>query len=125
MTKKKLNIILGTLLTIFGLVCTGISIFNYIKPEIVIDINKVKEKSIADCQQHSLNNGFSTSRMGDEIISTAREITSFLNNPMPFVYKSTIVIEKCQNMNLSYYCAGPDCEQKFIFKMKFPTQKQN
>lgn len=122
MNSKKYNIILGTLLIIFGLICTGISVFNYLKPEIVVDINKIKETSISECQQNALNNGFSTSRIGDEIIATARNQTNVLNNPMPLVYKSTIVIEKCDNMHLTYYCVGTECEQKFIFKMKFPTQ---
>lgn len=124
MNKKKRNTLLGTLLIIFGLVCTGISIFNYIKPEITVDIIKIKEDSIYACQQHALSNGFSTSRMGDEIIATSKNNESFLKNPMPFVYKSTIVIEKCENMHLTYYCAGGDCEQEFIFKMKFPIQRQ-
>ncbi len=122
MNTKKYHIILGCLLMIFGFVCTGFSIFNYIKPEIVIDINTVKEKAIADCQQNALNNGFSASRMGDEIIVSAKNSAEIFNNPMPSVYKSSIVIEKCENMHLSYYCIGEECSQKFVFKMIFPQK---
>lgn len=121
MNTKKYHIILGTLLMLFGLICTGFSMYNYAKPEIVVDMKLIKENSINNCQQIALNNGFSSSRMGDEIIVSPRISSKALINPMPLVYKSTIVLEKCENMHLTYYCIGDECEQKFTFKMKFPN----
>lgn len=120
MNTKKYHMIIGILLMLFGIICTGFSMYNYVKPEITVNIKTLEEKSIKDCQQIAINNGFSSSRIGDELIMTSRNSLRDLNNPMPLVYKSTIVIEKCDNMHLISYCIGQECDQNFNFKMKFP-----
>lgn len=117
MNTKKYHAIIGTLLIIFGLICTGISIANYLKPEAKVDIESISLASLKNCQQEAINSGFNVAMAGDELRISPKK-TEVLNNPMPEIYKLSILITKCENVYVESFCAGEECSQPIELIMK-------
>jgi len=118
MNIKKYHIILGLLLTLFGIVCTSFSIMNYLKPEMEVNIVNIKNTAINKCQQEGINVGFNVMKTNDELSFTPKG--DALENPTPYMYKASLLIEKCPNMHVKYFCMGEECESPLILKMNFP-----
>lgn len=118
MNIKKYHIILGLLLTLFGIVCTSFSIINYLKPELEVNIINIKNTSINECQQEGINAGFNVMKSNDNLTFTPKG--DVLNNPTPYMYKASLLIEKCSNLHVEYFCMGEECDNPLILKMKFP-----
>jgi hypothetical protein len=117
MNTKKYHMIIGTLLVLFGVVCTTISVFIYLKPEIQPDLNGLINAKTQECYNLAVSSGFNveTVKTGNIIMNlkiTAKE-PDILNNPMPVVYKSSLLISKCNNLKIKNYCLGQDCIQDY------------
>lgn len=117
MNTKKYHMIIGSLLIIFGLICTAISVFIYLKPEIEPDLNALLNAKTQECYNLAVSSGFNVETVKSGSIITNIKITAkesdLLNNPMPAVYKSSLLISKCNNLKIKNYCLGQDCIQDY------------
>ena len=68
MNAKKYHIIVGLILILFGVVCTGFSVMQYMKPEHKIDISKIIRDEANICKTKAITAGFNASFNGDVLI---------------------------------------------------------
>lgn len=115
MNIKKYHIIIGLILALFGLICTGLSVATYFKPEIPVDIEAMKTQAALNCQQQGITLGFSVKKDKDLLVFTPKNPS--IDDPRPDIYKSSILIERCEKMLVNYFCMGEECENPVILKM--------
>ncbi len=108
-------------MALFGFACTGVSIMNYLKPEIAIDKVAIKNKAMNDCQQFAIATGFNISKTPTELVLFPKEEGQALLNPVPYIYKASLMVEKCHNLHVKYFCMGEECEKPVIIKFEFPN----
>jgi len=119
MNTKRYHIIIGLLLILFGLTCTVISILTYLKPENKVDIESVKSLALNSCLIEAKKSGFDAKKIENEIVIHSKK-SDILDNPMPEIYKSSILITKCENVDVKSFCVGEECEKFFTLKFEQP-----
>lgn len=132
MNTKKYHLIIGLLLIIFGFICTGFSIYIYFKPEVKTDLNAELNRKVNECKTLAISSGFNIEEQKTGSITTSMIISakeqSILNDPMPYIYKSSLLLDKCTNMEIKTFCVGEGCisnhGRDFIIKLERPTLKK-
>lgn len=132
MNTKKYHIMIGLLLILFGFICTGFSIYIYFKPELKSDLNAELNQKVNECKTLAISSGFNVEEQKTGAIITSMTITakdqSILNDPMPYIYKSSLLISKCTNMKIKTFCIGEGCipeyNKDFIIKLDRPNIKK-
>lgn len=125
MNAKKYHILVGLILIIFGFVCTGFSVMQYIKPEHKTDVNKVMRDEANQCKTKAITAGFNASFDGD-ILSITSKRANILDNPTPEIYKSSILITQCEKLAVKEFCLGQGClptyQKEFILNFQLKTK---
>lgn len=122
---KKSNVTIGLFMAIIGFAAMGLSVYIFSKPEQKIDISQEMNKEVSACMQEAQKLKFL-------VISSPSQITiksNYSNNDKIFaereLYKSSLLIEKCENLELVNFCAGEGCvDSKLVyFQLKYPLEK--
>ncbi len=132
MNTKKYHMIIGTLLIMFGFFCTGFSIYIYLKPEVEADMNLLLNNKVNECKTLASNSGFNVEVESTGNVTTLIKLKtkedSVLDNPMPYIYKASLLISKCNNMKVKKFCVGEGCISEhgsdFVFELERPTIKR-
>jgi hypothetical protein len=125
MNAKKYHIIVGLILMLFGFVCTGFSVMQYIKPEHKVDITKIMRDEANICKTKAITAGFNASFNGDLLTITSKR-TDILNNPTQEIYKSSILISQCNKLEVKEFCLGQGClpvyQKEFILNFQLKSK---
>lgn len=125
MNAKKYHILVGLILILFGFVCTGYSVFQYMKPEHKVDKTKILKEEANFCKTKAITAGFKASFNGDILTITSKR-NNILDNPTSEVYKSSILISQCNKLEVQEFCLGQGCvplyQNEFILKFKLKTK---
>lgn len=125
MNAKKYHIIVGLILMLFGFVCTGFSVMQYIKPEHKIDTTKIMRDEANICKTKAITAGFNASFNGDLLTITSKR-TDILNNPTQEIYKSSILISQCDKLEVKEFCLGQGClpvyQKEFILNFQLKSK---
>lgn len=125
MNAKKYHIIVGLILILFGVVCTGFSVMQYMKPEHKIDISKIIRDEANICKTKAITAGFNASFNGDVLTITSKR-SDILNNPTQEIYKSSILISQCDKLEVKEFCLGQGCipvyQKDFILNFQLKSK---
>lgn len=125
MNTKKYHIIVGLILMLFGFVCTGFSVMQYIKPEHKVDTTKIMRDDANICKTKAITAGFNASFNGDLLTITSKR-TDILNNPTQEIYKSSILISQCNKLEVKEFCLGQGClpvyQKEFILNFQLKSK---
>lgn len=125
MNAKKYHIIVGLILVIFGFVCTGFSVMQYIKPEHKVDKTKIMKDEANICKTKAITAGFNASFNGDILTITSKRV-DILNNPTQEIYKSSILISQCDKLEVKEFCLGQGCmpvyQKEFILNFQLKSK---
>lgn len=125
MNAKKYHIIVGLILMLFGFVCTGFSVMQYIKPEHKIDKTKIMRDEANICKTKAITAGFNASFNGDLLTITSKRV-DILNNPTQEIYKSSILISQCDKLEVKEFCLGQGCmpvyQKEFILNFQLKSK---
>jgi len=125
MNAKKYHIIVGLILILFGFVCTGFSVMQYIKPEHKMDKTKIMKDEANMCKTKAITAGFNASFNGDVLTITSKR-QNILDNPTQEIYKSSILISQCDKLEVKEFCLGQGClpiyQKEFILNFKLHSK---
>lgn len=125
MNAKKYHIIVGLILMLFGFVCTGFSIMQYLKPEQKVDQSKIMRDEANICKTKAITAGFNASFNGDVLTITSKR-SDILDNPTQEIYKSSILISQCDKLEVKEFCLGQGCmpvyQKEFVLNFKLKTK---
>lgn len=125
MNAKKYHIIVGLILILFGVVCTGFSVMQYMKPEHKIDISKIIRDEANICKTKAITAGFNASFNGDVLTITSKR-SDILNNPTQEIYKSSILISQCNKLEVKEFCLGQGCivqyQKEFLLNFQLKSK---
>lgn len=125
MNAKKYHILVGFVLIIFGFICTGFSVLQYIKPEHKLDKTKILRDEANICKTKAITAGFNASFNGDLLTITSKR-NDILNNPTQEIYKSSILISQCDKLEVKEFCLGQGClplyQKEFILNFQLKSK---
>lgn len=125
MNAKKYHIIVGLILMLFGFICTGFSVMQYIKPEHKVDKTKIMREESNICKTKAIMAGFNASFNGDLLTITSKR-ADILNNPTQEIYKSSILIAQCDKLEVKDFCLGQGClavyQKEFVLNFQLKTK---
>jgi hypothetical protein len=125
MNAKKYHIIVGLILILFGVVCTGFSVMQYMKPEHKVDKTKIMRDEANICKTKAITAGFNASFNGDILTVTSKR-SNILDNPTSEVYKSSILISQCDKLEVKEFCLGQGClpiyQKEFVLNFQLKSK---
>lgn len=128
MNAKKYHIIVGLILILFGFLCTGFSVMQYMKPEHKVDKNKIMKEEANLCKTKAILAGFNASFNGDILTITSKR-SDILDNPTQEIYKSSILISQCDKLEVKEFCLGQGCvpiyQKEFLLNFQLRSTIEN
>lgn len=110
---------------LFGFVCTGFSVMQYLKPEQKIDQSKIMRDEANICKTKAITAGFNASFNGDILTVTSKK-SDILNNPTQEIYKSSILISQCSRLEVKEFCLGQGCvaqyQKEFVLNFQLKSK---
>lgn len=123
---KKSNLTIGSIMILIGICFIAFSSYIYMEPRKILDVTDEMNKEVNNCINESKNLGFIVSKKDNKTIFMESNYT--YNNKELIekeLYKSSLVLEKCNKLNLVSFCAGEGCKDgKLVyFEISYPLEK--
>lgn len=123
---KKSNLTIGSIMILIGIFFIVFASYIYMEPRRTLDINNEMNKEVNNCINESKNLGFVVSKKDNKTVVVESNY-SYNNKELieKELYKSSLVLEKCKNLNLVNFCAGENCNNEKLvhFEVLYPFEQ--